>query len=100
MRFITEFELDPDVIDRTRSYRDYTFEKMNILEKKMGELIAIAFHWNVPDKMETGKYKLEIEAFPMDKWIEFKQKLAVHINDSSGIISPNYILSLFKELES
>lgn len=100
MRFITEFEI------RAEDNKDVGYRKMLLFNQKanrqieMGQMIANSFGWENPVNNNLLHHRLEIEAFPMDKWIEFKQKLGYHINESGGVISANYILNIIKELES
>lgn len=100
MRFITEFELEK-----------YNFEdawnkaalqnKKNILQSDLADLIAESFGWQNPVNGNDCHHRLEIEAFPMEKWIEFKRALFAHMDDPAmGAISPNYIHHLIIGLES
>jgi hypothetical protein len=86
MRFITEF----DAVDEKWEY-------MNLVthESLMGTQIASAFDYV---KSGNNHRKLEIEAFPMDKWREFKSKLLEHFCVYPG--STTKMLDLIKELES
>lgn len=93
MRFITEFkELHPDFIHRkAQDVKIYA-------ERDLGHLIAKIFGWGNPS---ASHHRLEIEAFPMDKWVEFKKALFSHMDEPAmGEISPVYILQLIKNLES
>jgi hypothetical protein len=101
MRFITEFEL----------ITKFQIENYKILRARgaaewIGLDIAKAFGYQVKgsttlDGPVSEKHTLEIEAFPMDKWVEFKNALFSHIHDPAiGQISPVYILQLIKNLES
>lgn len=97
MRFITEFETD-----------DYSYVrgiKKIHGEENIGHEIAGSFGWNErevtkldPDVRIIHVHKLEIEAFPMDRWVEFKKRLVEACNMSY----PNgtTILWLLSELES
>lgn len=96
MRFITEFELE-------YPYNLFEIENMKIsLQEGFGNKIAESFQWKeIGTATIKGpvKYKasIEIEAFPMDKWIEFKQKLLMEC----GMPEPNgvAILEMIKDLE-
>jgi hypothetical protein len=96
MRFITEFKCDdsswdaiPAIIKHRKSSR----------EIEMGNMIAESFGWQNPVHKDSFHHRLEIEAFPMDKWVEFKQKMF------SKFIDDDYegagkMLEFIKELES
>lgn len=98
MRFITEFELNEQESSKISS-----FKSKGMME--LGILLANSFGWE--EGGETGlslnapilhKCKLEIEAFPMDKWIEFKQKLAIALpNDRKVMLM---VVKAVEELES
>lgn len=69
MRFITEFELDhPYTPTRKRDYK-------HDMQVDMGALISESFGWKEKSGVSKTRHTLEIEAFPMDKWVEFKEKL-------------------------
>lgn len=97
MRFITEFELDyPFTLRATELYKEN-------MELKMGSMIAKDFNWKERSfenhkNGETNRWSLEIEAFPMDKWIEFKNKLFTYLDDEL-MPSSIKILEMIKELE-
>lgn len=101
MRFITEFELDGNIDTKLLSH--LIPDKKGIREMGIGKDIGRAFGWyNYGSTTLTGPvkehFKLEIEAFPMDKWVEFKKKLFIATcipRKTSG-----EILELIKELES
>lgn len=97
MRFITEFELD---VPFSNKEADKCKSTMGF---HIGGLIANAFDWHsAPFLSMVGphrnKWALEIEAFPMDKWVEFKNSLHVELLAHK----PDHIriLELIKELES
>jgi hypothetical protein len=81
MRFITEFELlTPFEIKNYKSLREKGTAEW------LGLDIARAFGWQ--QKGETTlhgpvseRHSLEIEAFPMDKWIEFRKRLLASLPD-------------------
>lgn len=97
MRFITEFELPyPYTLDKPYAH-------MERAKCDMGQLIQETFEWKEKqykkyNELEVNKWTLEIEAFPMDKWIEFKNKLW----GECTMPCPNGtdILEMLKELES
>jgi hypothetical protein len=92
MRFITEFELKfPYQLSVLETYK-----VRNHLD--IGNQIGESFEWKDEFDDDANRYKLEIEAFPMDKWVEFKKRLAEACNMSY----PNgtTILWLLSELES
>ena len=90
MRFITEFEeLRPDFIHRKPS------DILVDAERDLGHFIAKHFGWQKPN---AHHHRLEIEAFPMDKWVEFKEKLMDHFtNDATNRMLTSRLL---EELES
>lgn len=103
MRFITEFELlSPFEIKNYKSLRERGCAEW------LGLDIARAFGWQqkgetTPRGQVSERHTLEIEAFPMDKWVEFKKRLFFKIEESQqydGPISGVEILELIKELES
>lgn len=104
MRFITEFELDGTKFDAAEiPYRQ------EIGEAEMGALIAKAFDWDrkgITTLAKTDpvkeKFTLEIEAFPMDKWIEFKNNLLNYLtncNDNDELPDTLHVIRLIKSIE-
>lgn len=95
MRFITEFELPyPYTLDKP-------YARMERAKCDMGQLIQETFEWKEKqykkyNEIEVNKWTLEIEAFPMDKWIEFKNRLFYHIEPCEK----DRVAKLLKELES
>lgn len=96
MRFTTEFQCDDASWDATHMVFQH---RKACYEEAMGNLIANSFGWQNPVNGNNLQHRLEIEAFPMEKWIEFKEKL------NNGL--PNFdtttrirILNALKELES
>lgn len=93
MRFITDFELNEYTNDA-----GYLANKKYEREMNLGKLIADTFGWQNPVNNNKLHHRLEIEAFPMGKWVEFKQKLIENFADD---ISARSILSiLIEQLES
>lgn len=98
MRFITEFELNtPFEIKNYKGLREKGSAEW------LGLDISKAFGWNKRSEIKASgatieTHKLEIEAFPMDKWIEFKQKISNVLGHGSR--EEYEILHLIKELES
>ncbi len=97
MRFITELHLN----------HPYTpiREAQSKLEAKQdfGVMIGNSFGWQEKANAPFTEYTLEIEAFPMDNWVEFKKKLLAEIITCKEIdepISGAFVLKLIKELES
>lgn len=94
MRFITEFETnDEKYVNGIRKIHK---------EENLGHEIANKLGWKEIGLINTEglaavKHTLEIEAFPMDKWVEFKQKLFMEC----GTPCPNgvAILEMIKDLE-
>ncbi len=99
MRFITEFEL----AQNTNSERLVNGFKDNG-EFEMGRLIASSFKWNESAfrdqlrQVNFNKWSLEIEAFPMDKWIEFKNLLLGELWSTE--VCRQDIIDKLQELES
>lgn len=103
MRFITEFELREED-NNSPDWREYFIgRQMGSRQVEMGQMLADSFGWQNPVNGNALHHRLEIEAFPMEKWIEFKHKLFNQLHE--GIIpSPARneikIFKLIKELES
>lgn len=100
MRFITEFELKE--FDRVKLAYIVDDQKF-IRENEIGKSIGKAFGFENPVNGNDLHYKLEIEAFSIDKWVEFKQKLFTHIYEEGrrGVVFNQIrVLELIKELES
>jgi hypothetical protein len=97
MRFITQFEIVPPAIEaRLNAYKSRS-------EFELGQLIAQSFEWKNRGFIKTNnlaglRYTLEIEAFPMDKWVEFKKRLFVHLG-ATGLYDGTF-KDLISELES
>lgn len=101
MRFITEFEIDKNINHKLLPH--IIPDKQHIRELGIGKDIGRFFGWqnNIVD--EVSFHRLEIEAFPMDKWVDFKQKLFTLTQQSNIHFAPINevkILELIKELES
>lgn len=105
MRFVTEFELN-----------EYTNDPGYLANKKyergmnLGKLIADSFGWeeiaqttNFLNTTILHKCTLAIEAFPIDKWIEFKNKLMGYLTEceeKDELPETLWVLKTIKELES
>ena len=105
MRFITEFEVPETFHGDPAYFPKHTERFVNNSEEslryEMGKMLQEMFGWKNPVNGNPRHHRLEIEAFPMDKWIEFKQKLSsLFINDSYAGDGFGEIVELFKELES
>jgi hypothetical protein len=101
MRFIVEFKLS----DKDKEFKDwekYLIERQkNSRQLDMGNMLAESFGWQNPVLGDPLRHRLEIEAFPMDKWVEFKQKVVtLFVNDSYAGDGFSEIKDLIKELES
>lgn len=94
MRFITEFELIQPV---TRSFIDAHKAGQ---EEALGTIIAETFDWQEKRKGDKSGFSLEIEAFPMDKWVEFKHLLFQYLETKTPLITEIKIREMLKELES
>ena len=97
MRFITEFETDDS---------NYVKGIKKIHgEENIGHEIASSFGWNErevtkldPDVRVIHIHKLEIEAFPIDKWVEFKKELFLHFREQE--MNTSGLIEMIRELES
>lgn len=97
MRFITEFELKHPYMP-TREINS----KIE-MQGEMGKMIGKSFGWQESATVAFTRHTLEIEAFPMDKWLEFKRKLFLEFKQkefTSQPISQDAIWEMIKELES
>lgn len=103
MRFITEFELDyPYKLGTESGCKERA-------KYDMGAVIHEAFDWKElhsrvkGDFIEKKKWSLEIEAFPMDKWVEFKEKLTFYLQeceDKDQLPETLWVIRMIKQLES
>lgn len=97
MRFITEFESTYGGESQQRY-----IEKIPYWEERgqaeMGNLIGKSFGWKQHEVLSETRHTLEIEAFPMDKWEEFKRRLFLHLG-ATGLYEPTF-KGLIDELES
>lgn len=103
MRFITEFDLkERDIL--YEGFQKYITERYKSLRQaEMGKKIAESFGWQTPIHGNPLHHRLEIEAFPMDKWIEFKNKLMGYLtscDEADEIPETLAVLKFIKELES
>jgi hypothetical protein len=99
MRFITEFESLYDGMNHpkhSKVIKDYEGRG----QMDIGNMIAQSFGWKQNERRFNVLHSLEIEAFPMDKWIEFKNKLFTYLSDTDGMVSGTRILQMVKDLES
>lgn len=79
MRFKTEFELDYQyTLDKPERYKSG-------MDHEMGKQIHEAFGWKNKGNAKREKFTLEIEAFQMDKWIEFRKRLLAALPDHDNI---------------
>lgn len=97
MRFITEFESTYG----GESQKKY-IERIPYWEERgqadLGNLIAKSFGWKQREVLSETRHTLEIEAFPIDKWVEFKRTLFMHLG-ATGFYEDTF-KQLIKELES
>lgn len=101
MRFVTEFDL-PNNFD-LKLLDHLVPDKKHIRELGIGQDIGRLFGWQTSEKDNSIHCKLEVEAFPMDKWVEFKQKLFTYIYEAGRrgeVLNQIHVLELIKELES
>lgn len=94
MRFITEFEIHMQATEEVGEFRKQWSEN------ELGKMIIDAFNWNIATRNVTiDKYTVEIEAFPMDKWLEFKNRLSAALPDYDSV-SRTRIINAMADLES
>ena len=97
MKFITEFESTYE----GQSSRKYV-EKIPYWEERgqanMGNMIAKSFGWEKREVLSETRHTLEIEAFPVDKWEEFKRHLFANLG-ATGLYEPVF-KDLIHKLES
>lgn len=97
MRFITEFESS-----------NYGGSEQHYSEQRalydLGKVISESFGWDEKGRTTlhgpvTRYQSLEIEAFPMDKWIEFKKRFADALPDYD-VVSRTRLINAMADLES
>jgi hypothetical protein len=94
MIFITEYDIHMQDAEDVGEFRK---EKAT---NKLGEIISGTFGWDITQyKVTTDRYKLEIEAFPIDKWVEFRDKI-IEESRKGRSNRTNNIIQMFQELES
>jgi hypothetical protein len=107
MKFTTDFKVSGVELKYTPN--PVIEHRQSCAEDELGRNISGAFGFKelgiIEESGLAGLYKLlEIEAFPMEKWIEFKQKLFTELSNSIDpsrhIINEVKVLKLIKELES
>jgi hypothetical protein len=69
MRFITEFKIEG------KKWQGVLASHKTNSKFDLATLIEGSFSWQNPVNGNKDHYRLEIEAFPMDKWVEFKREL-------------------------
>lgn len=98
MRFITEFELREED-NNNPDWREYFIgRQMGSRQVEMGQMLADSFGWQNPVNGNALHHRLEIEAFPMKKWIEFKRDLFAFLDLDS--LQYKTLLDRITELES
>lgn len=90
MRFITEFMQDETAWAATQRQMMY--------EEEFGRIIADSFGWQNPVNDNREHYRLEIEAFPMDKWIEFEKRFMDALPQYDAV-SRDRLMNAFLELQ-
>jgi hypothetical protein len=97
MRFITEFESTYG----GKSQEIY-IEKIPHWkgrgEADMGAMIGKSFGWEQKNILSETRHTLEIEAFPVDKWIEFKKRFMDALPDYDSV-SRSRLINAIAELE-
>lgn len=76
MKFITEFR----IAEEARQYVEYLVlhEKAH-RQRDMGEMLARSFGWQNPINEDSLRYRLEIEAFHFDQWMDFRRRLIAEL---------------------
>lgn len=97
MRFITEFKIE-DYHAKDNFASKTISGRQNMLQSDIGDMLADSFGWQNPVNGNDLHYRLEIEAFPMDKWMLFKTKLFHRLLQDN--IPTKYFSHLIEELES
>jgi hypothetical protein len=98
MRFITEFELAfPYTLDKPYAHMESAKHDMGHLLQETFGFKEKTYH-DQRGGNEINRWSLEIEAFPMDKWIEFKSRLMNNLE--YGSVEYASISDLLNELES
>jgi hypothetical protein len=98
MRFITEFEIT--VAEKKYAETNILHNRRSRLEGEMGNMVAESFGWQNPVLGDPLRYRLEIEAFPMEKWVEFKNRLLSFKKGHGDSIPLKSLFDLIKELET
>lgn len=83
MKFITEFEITAPYTEDNLKWHKFRY-----IASEMGQLIENSFGLNHrgcttlnPNDPIKERFTLEIEAFPMDKWVEFRKRLLAALPD-------------------
>lgn len=93
MQFKTEFSLK-------FPYQLSTSETHKVRHQlDIGNKIADHFNWEEEFDDDENRFKIEIEAFPTHRWIEFKNALFEYLHASGGNVSGVKILQMIKDLE-
>lgn len=98
MRFITVFESTYEATFEP-GYDKYINACKGPGELEIGNLIGTTFGWKENKEPFKIHNTLEIEAFPMDKWLEFKKRLTEALPDYDAV-SRIRIINALADLES
>lgn len=98
MRFITEFKVPPEEYQKSIVPNYHISKGKERGNMDMGRMIEQSFGYLTPVNSDWSRYRLEIEAFPMDTWILFKRKLFYELEKPKP--DAIKILGMIKELES
>lgn len=102
MRFITEFIVTEEEL-KYNNAPVIDFRKKRGTDS-MGKMLSESFGWETPVLGDKNRYRLEIQAFPYDKWMKFKDDLRSYIEvaEKTGLATFNLIVvgKMLKELES
>lgn len=102
MKFVTDFKVSGEELKYTPN--PVIDHRKSCAEDELGSDISKAFSFKELGTIEesglAGMYQqLEIEAFPMDKWVEFKKKIIINLPLYDNK-SAKGIMTALDELES
>jgi hypothetical protein len=91
MRYITEFEISPDMIDKMHNGSDFVKYRKGAQNAVLGKMIADVVGW---EERQPNRHSLEIQAFSMKDWREFKQEIKQWMNENKMNGGNTYYLSV------
>jgi hypothetical protein len=77
----------------------FIYNNQERLKYDMGQMLQESFGWQNPVYGNNLHHRLEIEAFPMEKWLEFKEKFLVEILHRAEI-NREKLINALEQLES